>query len=128
MIFPETKFKQKIKDFSLWDSKKKELTVPPNHESMQSFALEAYLEQYRAILSECKILNIEATTAKIMHIFETLNIHPVSNDKGIPSQWKCEELFKVRDSKKHQHAIMPTSGVEKSLYQHTCYIVCRGLG
>ena len=108
MVFPETKerglIKQTLyamKDFVTGsDSKKKELIVP-NHETMQSLVLEAYFEQYKAILSECKIsssLNIEAATTKILHIFKALNIHRVSNEEGRLFPWKCEKLSEVRDS------------------------------
>ena len=111
MVFPETKGKGRIMQtlIAVKDSvTKKEELVVPNHETMQSWALEVYFEQYKAILSECKIsssLNIEAATIKILHIFNTLYLYRVSNEEEKLFPWKCEKLSEVRDSKTHQHAI-----------------------
>ena len=90
--FPQTKERHSImqkfiarKDFVTRSASKKEELVVPNHETMQSWALETYFEQYKTILSECKIsssLNIEAATTKILHIFNTLYLYRVSNGAG----------------------------------------------
>ena len=114
MIFPERKGKGRIrqtfaalKDIVTGSDPKKEELVVPNHETMQSWALETFFEQYRAILSECKIsssLNIEAATTKILHIFNSLNLLRVSNENERLFPWKCEKLSEVRN-KIHQHAI-----------------------
>ena len=105
MVFPEIKGRSLIKqtftalkDFVTGSDLKKEELVVPNHETMQSFALEAYFEQYKAILFKCKIsssLNIEAATTKIMHIFDTLYLHQVSNEDEKLFLWKCEKLSEV---------------------------------
>ena len=97
-----------MKDFVTRSDPKKEELVVPNHETMQSWALEVYFEQYRAILSECKIsssLNIEAITTKILHIFNSLYLLRVANEQERIFPWKCEKLSEVRDSKIHQHVI-----------------------
>ena len=115
MAFPQTKERHSImqkfiarKDFVTRSASKKEELVVPNHETMQSWALETYFEQYKTILSECKIsssLNIEAATTKILHIFNTLYLYRVSNEQERLFPWKCETLSEVRNSKTHQHAI-----------------------
>ena len=97
MVFPQTKERSNIITTLKYLTTKEELVVP-NHETMQSRALETYFEQYKAILSECKIsssLNIEAATTKILHIFNSLNFLRVSNENAKIFPWKCEKLSEV---------------------------------
>lgn len=87
-------FDQVTKFFSRSTASEKKMIVP-SHESMQSYALTLYLEQFKQDLYDYKINDIEATTGFALQIFNALCFPQTVNDDGIIAEWRCHELSKV---------------------------------
>lgn len=67
----------------------------PDHESMQSFALEVYLEEFKQALQDCRIKDIEQATKFALQVFNALNRPETINDSGSISAWQCQKLSEV---------------------------------
>lgn len=81
----------------IFQSSTKDEMVIPQHDAMQSYALEVYLDDFKLSLYNCKISDIEATTKHLHHIFNKLNNPETINDREIKA-WPCQDLSQVSNT------------------------------
>lgn len=87
------KYIQRSWNYVMGSSTKESELVIPSHESMQSTALEIYLEQYLTRLKTTSLTGIQASVMEITNIFQLLNKPEVFSERK--NVWHCQELSKV---------------------------------
>ena len=100
MAFPRLNEKEEkgwfSKAFSYVKSQFGQESAIPHHESIQSEAMEIYLEQYKCSLCDMMVMDIEETTREILQIFTKLNDRRIwIEKKPFPEPWLCKQLTKV---------------------------------
>ena len=71
-----------------------EITIP-NDEDIQSEALKIYLEPYKRLIIDCKILNVEEVTSEILLIFTDLYGRTIWTNEEGSRPWPCKKIATV---------------------------------